>query len=226
MTGLAGRVVGVRVAVRAAFAPRSTTGGVGMEAADRSEYCAVCCRPRATEIVHLTHGVAVRLCSLHRETGFLRRRGGRTFVDRLARIWAASGVLTVRRRQALVGHLRRARPRPAARPQPGSYSWPRLREEAERRFAAGEAPGTVIPELRSRLAGAVALAPSVRTMRRWFGEARWLAGSEPARVDRRRDRRPSGQEHLSVHGPDGRSWIAKTAGIPRHPFWPDISWEP
>lgn len=70
----------------------------------------------------------------------MHRRAGREFTDRVAAVWTASGVLTVRRKQALEAHLRRVRMVGAERDRPGSYSWPVLRREAERRFAAGEPP--------------------------------------------------------------------------------------
>lgn len=57
---------------------------------------------------------------------------------------------------------------------PGSYSWPLLRREAERRFATGEAPESVIADLRESYRDGPAMVPSVRTMRRWFTDARWL----------------------------------------------------
>ena len=54
--------------------------------------CVVCGRagsqPRAPH--HLTHGVTVWLCATHRSDGFLRRRGGRDFAERLGAAWAAA----------------------------------------------------------------------------------------------------------------------------------------
>jgi hypothetical protein len=49
-----------------------------------------------------------------------------------------------------------------------------LRREAERRFAAGESPRTVIDDLRRTYGQGPAVVPSLRTMRRWFTQARWL----------------------------------------------------
>lgn len=57
---------------------------------------------------------------------------------------------------------------------PGSYSWSRTRYQAEARFAAGENPTDVIAQLRADNIGGIADVPSVRTMRRWFFEGRWL----------------------------------------------------
>src|ERR671931_583198 len=44
----------------------------------------------------------------------------------------------------------------------------------ERRFAAGEAPAQVIADIHARHHGAPAPGPSIRTLRRWFNEGRWL----------------------------------------------------
>ena len=152
--------------------------------------CVVCgragSRPWAPH--HLTHGVTVWLCATHRSDGFLRRRGGRDFAERLGAAWAAAGATGARRAAALRAHVRRQQRPAPTRVRPGSYSWPRLRAEAERRFAAGEPPRRVIAELRRRHARGVATAPSVRTMRRWFTDARWLLTSGPATPAVRRRR--------------------------------------
>lgn len=142
--------------------------------------CAICghCGGGPRTQCHLTHGIAVWLCQSHGSDGFLKRRGGLAFTERLARVWAASGIGGARRAAALQSHLRRIRIADTGRIKPGSYSWPVLREEAERRFAAGEVPNAVIADLRSTYTDGPAMVPSIRTMRRWFSEARWL-GSTP-----------------------------------------------
>jgi hypothetical protein len=124
--------------------------------------------------LHLTHGIYVWLCGAHRTPEYLGRRSGQVFTKRLAAAWAACGTLTKRRRDALAAHLSRTRTGPAERDLPGSYSWPKLRAEAERRYAAGEPPAEVIADLRANYRDGPALVPSVRTMRRWFTQARWL----------------------------------------------------
>ena len=156
--------------------------------------CALCAGPGSGSVAehHLTHGVSVFLCSAHRSDAYQCRQGGRHFVDELAGMWSASGCLSPRHRRALAGHVGRiARANAAARSLPGSYSWPVLRAEAERRFAAGEPPNRVIHELRAQHTGGDAIVPSVRTMRRWFFEARWLVGSlsQASVQDGRRPRR-------------------------------------
>lgn len=102
------------------------------------------------------------------------RRSGHAFADRIAATWDAAGVLTVRRTAALHAHVRSVQQAAVSGDKPGSYSWPQLRREAERRFAAGEPPAQVIIELRENYADGPAMVPSVRTMRRWFTQARWL----------------------------------------------------
>ena len=130
---------------------------------------------------HLTHGLQIWLCRTHGATEFLQRRSGLEFVERLAGVWAACGSLTRRKVAALRTHIERIRAANDGRKRPGSYSWPALRDEAERRFASGEAPNLVIDDLRARHSADTAVAPSVRTMRRWFNQRRWLALQPPRR---------------------------------------------
>lgn len=155
--------------------------------------CAICAgtgqEPR--QLVHFTHGVAVWLCEAHAEERYLREDDGRVFADRLAEMWIATGTLTVRRAAALQAHVRQICCAGAARGKPGSYSWPQLRREAERRFAAGHDPRQVIQELRDRHIDCPAMAPSPRTMRRWYTQARWLIPLPPSpRQARKARRRP------------------------------------
>lgn len=144
--------------------------------------CAICVRSRPTTTLHLTHGVAVELCAAHADDQYVRRRGGAVLAERLRRIWSAHRILTRRRDAALRAHCRRVRLGPQRRDRPGSYSWPELRREAEARFAAGDDPVGVIAELRARHARGAAVAPTVRTMRRWFADGRWLDAAEAAAV--------------------------------------------
>lgn len=199
--------------------------GLAPTGAGVHQLCAVCCVPRRTEPFHLTHGVTVDLCATHRDVIFLRRRGGSALTDRLERIWSAHRVLTASRRRALAAHRRRVRGEPAERPRPGSYSWPRLRNEAEERFARGERAGPVIADVRRRYAGYDAQAPSTRTIRRWFAEGRWLADqvASPSRQRRTtRRNRPVRRKPLAPNfeGPFG----------PLDPLYPfgsliwDFSW--
>ncbi len=134
----------------------------------------------------LTHGVRVWLCAGHHDIAFLRRNAGRDFVVTLSRMWQASGSLTRSRSRALAAHLTAIGEvgRRVTRHKPGSYAWPRLRREAEDCFARGERVLATITDLRARHALDNARVPSIRTMRRWFSDCRWLRrperGSGPA----------------------------------------------
>lgn len=146
--------------------------------------CLICMGPGDGERaqLHLPLGVSVWLCAAHRSDEFQRRRAGRDFVVTLSGAWQAAGVLTRRRQRALEIHQGRltsgAVERPARRP--GSYSWPGLRAEAERRWAAGDPARVVIDELRARHRRAAAMPPSRATMYRWFREGRWASSAQEA----------------------------------------------
>lgn len=131
----------------------------------------------------LPHGISVGLCRRHRESAFLERRSGASFTQRLEAMWRAHGIATRRRLASLATYRRRLSQRDLTRELPGSYAWPRLRAEAERRFASGERPHDVIGELRGRYPTAHANVPSVRTMRRWHNQRRWCEN----------DARPTGE---------------------------------
>jgi hypothetical protein len=144
----------------------------------KSPICAICLdRTRGTTLERqLTHGVRIWLCQGHHSVEFLRRNAGRDFVVTLQRTWRAHGCLTRARNRALDAHLHaiQATGRTPARPRPGSYAWPRLRREAEACFARGDHVLSTITRLRSRHADGHATVPSIRTMRRWFSQGRWL----------------------------------------------------
>jgi hypothetical protein len=125
--------------------------------------------------------VRVWLSAAHRATGFLTRRAGRDLVASLGEVWRAAGCLTRRRQAALDRHLERVREAARGRARPGSWSWPRLRAEAEGRFARGEPASLVARELRARHAPDHARVPSLCTFWRWFAEGRWLRRA-PARA--------------------------------------------
>jgi hypothetical protein len=148
--------------------------------------CAICLdRTRGRTLEReLTHGVRIWLCEGHHSVVFMHANAGREFAVTLLRIWRAQGCLTRSRSRALDAHLRtvRALGRPVARRRPGSYAWPRLRREAEGCFARGDRVLSTIARLRERHALDHATVPSVRTMRRWFADGRWLRLSETADV--------------------------------------------
>jgi hypothetical protein len=148
----------------------------------KSPICAICLdRTRGrTQVRELTHGVRVSLCEGHNSLEFMRRNAGRDFVVTLSRSWDAQGCLTRSRSRALEVHLGavRAVVTRLARARPGSYAWPRLRREAEDRFARGDGVIATIHRLRDRHARDHAQVPSIRTMRRWFSQGRWLRSPE------------------------------------------------
>ncbi len=161
--------------------------------------------------LHLPYGVAVWLCAAHRSAEFQVRRAGRDFVASLARAWAGAGCLTRARQRALDAHRARVLEGKTARERPGSYSWPSLRREAERRFAAGEPPRCVIRDLRSRERSGRAVPPSARTMRRWFGDRRWLGPDGGS--GRGRPRRPSGGDAEGHDPPTAPSTTASSVRL-------------
>ncbi len=176
------------------------SGRGGLRWGGEHPVCAICASTRNGRAVehHLTHGVSVWLCDTHRDTAFLCRRGGRDLIECLTGLWQSAGCLNGRQRAALAAHVRRVGAGTVRRARPGSYSWPRLRAEAERRFAAGEPPGRVIRDLRIRHEADTATVPSVRTMRRWFTQARWLAhAATPGHVE----------YHVRAHQPARRSTL-------------------
>jgi hypothetical protein len=144
----------------------------------KSPVCAICLdRTRGKTFEReLTHGVRIWLCAGHHSAAFLRANAGRDFVVTLMRSWRSNGCLTRARSRALDAHLAIVGTlgRAPARRQPGSYAWPRLRREAEECFALGERALATITRLRERHALDHATVPSVRTMRRWFAQGRWL----------------------------------------------------
>ncbi|HET7171932.1 MAG TPA: hypothetical protein VFI18_09880 [Gaiellales bacterium] len=141
--------------------------------------CAICAvlTRGTTQLLAMGYGVSIWLCPEHASAPFQRLHEGRAFAEALERVWAANGCLTTARRRALAGHTRALRPAEAVRPRPGSYTWAALRQEAERRFAAGEPPRPVIDGLQELVAGSGANPPSLRTMMRWYAERRWLTSA-------------------------------------------------
>jgi hypothetical protein len=137
--------------------------------------CAICVdRTRGrTQRVQLPYGVGVWLCAGHADEGFLTRRNGRDFALTLMRVWQACGCFTVARKKALDAHQAALVAPRRARPRPGSYAWPSVRQAAERLFAGGVA----LPAVTRRVRGAEfgnAGPPSARTVARWHADRRWL----------------------------------------------------
>src|SRR5262249_12705851 len=128
-----------------------------------------------TKRVSLGYGVEIWLCGTHASPWFRSRRGGRDLVLTLQRLWQSHGCLTASRRRALDAHLAMAGRDGATDPKlPGSYAWPGRPREAGARWAAGDRRDDVIRELRRAHERDYANVASVRSMRRWYHEARWL----------------------------------------------------
>jgi hypothetical protein len=149
----------------------------------KSPICAICVDRTRGETLErqLTHGVRVWLCEGHHSVAFMRSNAGRDFVVSLMRIWRSQGCMTRARARALDAHLNaiRALGSRTSRARPGSYAWPRLRREAEDDFARGHDVLATIERLRRQHLRDHATVPSIRTMRRWFSQCRWLRRHEP-----------------------------------------------
>jgi hypothetical protein len=150
----------------------------------KSPICAICLDRTVGKAQErqLTYGVRVWLCSVHHSVEFMRSNAGRDFTVTLGRMWNAQGCMTLSRAKALASHLRAvgAVGRAVSQALPGSYAWPRLRLQAEHAFARGDGVLATINLLRERHALDHAKVPSIRTMRRWFSQGRWLRRPAPA----------------------------------------------
>jgi len=163
--------------------------------------CAICAGPGrgARGELDLGYGVRVWLCEAHRSSAFLAGRMGRDLVVSLMYVWQAAGCMTRRRHLALERHVAALRRRGQARARPGSYAWPELRRQVERRAAAGITAREIGAEVRSAHEERGVRAPSGRTIRRWIAERRWLedgggeGGGRPGRGPRPR---PPGRRAL------------------------------
>lgn len=180
-------------------------------------HCAICAGVGFGDVAphDLTHGVRVNLCHHHRSELFQMQGGGEDFASALKAVWCAAGCYTAQREQALVAHMRRLRNIVKTdRDHPGSYAWPRMREEAERRWAEGQDRIKVMHDLRAQHSGSTAVVPSLRTMRRWHTQARWLEPSP-------HDEPPTFGERVlaavSEWNQDGR----RSFGATPLPGWPD-----
>lgn len=138
--------------------------------------CAICIdRTRGkTTRVDFGYGVHVWLCTGHASVDFLTARSGRDAVLTLMRMWQAQGCYTQARKRPLDAHLASLKTRPRRRP--GSYAWPAVRARAERWFAAGAGTAPVVDRIQQRAYGG-ATAPSLRTIRRWRSDRRWLTAA-------------------------------------------------
>jgi hypothetical protein len=142
--------------------------------------CAICVERTTgrTQKVTLGYAVEVWLCAGHASRDFQTRRSGRDFVGTLSGIWRANGCLTAARSRALHAHLASLTTR-AARPRPGSYTWPALRRRLEEAYATGVRPADVADSVQARYSAWPARPPSRRTLERWAAQRRWLTRPPP-----------------------------------------------
>lgn len=141
--------------------------------------CAICMGKFDVKPMHLSFGVVVHLCGDHSDIDYVRKDGGRVMARRLTEVWTSNGVLTKSRVKTLAAHIRRVRDTMMARELPGSHAWKRERLEAEQRFAAGEPLKSVISAIKDPARWGDHASPSIRTIRRWYADGRWLAPQTP-----------------------------------------------
>ncbi len=193
----------------------------------KQNVCAICMLQTdgKTQLVELTHGVSVWLCSWHASEEFRTMRSGRDFELTLFLAWRAQNCYSRNHAKALAVHRRehQSRRRRSEHDLPGSYHWKALRNEAEERFAAGETLASVRRDLLQRHADDVADAPSERTIRRWFHDGRWRRGVRTAvrrGFDRRDARRASRAQRQLPHHRSARQRTGATGPVSRPPVSP------
>lgn len=163
----------------------------------------VACFPSsvAGETVPLSYGVTIVLCADHRDVRFIQSRGGRDFLASIGTIFESIGLTGARYHRAATKFVDQIRYRdtPTPRRRPGSYTWPRLRDAAERVWQDGGAyhDGEMVI-LRGFLDQPPGLTnpPSPHTIRRWWRERRWIS--------RRPGEEPNATPRTSVALRDGR----------------------
>lgn len=146
--------------------------------------CLICgIRTRGnTRQVHLGQGVFVRLCDEHADPAFARSRSGRDCSLSLHHALQAAGKLTRRAERAIDAYVARHQQparRPTGRARPGSYAWPEIRARLEAVLARGALTTARMAEivrgwLGVELRRGLVRMPSLRTLRRWRHEQRWL----------------------------------------------------
>lgn len=142
----------------------------------------------STRDTYLAHGVSVRLCDEHASPEFARSRSGRDCSLSLHHALSAAGRLTRDHERAIDSYIaRHHRPAPpeTGRARPGSYAWPEIRQRLEARLAAGTLSIAQMLELvrgwlKVELRRGLVRLPSLRTLRRWRLEQRWLDAAQPA----------------------------------------------
>lgn len=153
--------------------------------------CLVCqLRTRGLALdVYLGEGVTISLCEEHASDAFVLADNGRHFLLTVSQALRAAGRLTRRHSKAVDGYVARAKQRrqrrETGRKRPGSYAWASIRQRLEARLAAGalstaQMASLVEDWLRVEVRRGHVKLPSLRTLRRWRLEGRWLeAASAP-----------------------------------------------
>lgn len=133
--------------------------------------------------VYLGYGVTICLCDEHASDAFIQADNSRHFLLSVHLALRAAGRLTRRHVMALDGFVARARGRanraPTTRKRPGSYTWAAIRQRLEARLAASSLTTARMVELvqewlKVELRRGLVKLPSLRTLRRWRLESRWL----------------------------------------------------
>lgn len=135
--------------------------------------------------IYLGYGVTIRLCARHASIDFIRADSGRHFSLTVHQALRSAGRLTRNHVKALDSfierHVRPGRRRSdaAERARPGSYAWREIRMRLEERLARGSLStaamaGLVRDWLKVELRRGRVSMPSLRTLRRWRLDARWL----------------------------------------------------
>ncbi len=136
--------------------------------------CAICLGRDRVAAFTMHYGIVIMLCDTHQRKRFLTMDGGARFTRLLSERWQSHGMLTKQRIRALGLHIRRIHDLATPKELPGSHAWQPERQECERRFAAGEPADDIIRDIRDPLRWGSHKPPSVRTIRRWFADKRWL----------------------------------------------------
>lgn len=145
-----------------------------METHPLPDRCAICLGRDRVGTFNMHYGIVVMLCDMHQRKRFLTKDGGARFTRLLSERWQSHGMLTKQRIRALALHIRRIHDLAVPKELPGSHAWQPERKECERRFASGEPIDTIIRDVRDHQRWNGHKPPSIRTIRRWCAEKRWL----------------------------------------------------
>ena len=158
-------------------------------------FCATSTR-KVVKDIYLGYGVKIRLCPEHSSEAFRMQRSGRDFLCCLSETWKANGCMTARR-DKVIWHVEEQRKqtvkRRAAKEDdighlPGSYRCPEIRRAVEEAVERGITEIRKLDELvrtllKAELRRGRVKPPSLRTLRRWRQQRRWVRpGWQPPRL--------------------------------------------